>query len=102
MFTAFWGKRDAAMVKSPEFRKVAETYRKLHDYVDPGAPGRNWNDATAMVIQGKAGMQFMGDWAKGEFTAAGQTPGQGIWLHRARRSRRALRAWAATCSSSRA
>ncbi len=27
-----------------------------------------------MVIQGKAGMQFMGDWAKGEFTAAGQTP----------------------------
>ena len=76
MFTAFWGKRDAAMVKWPEFRKVAETYRKLHDYVDQGAPGRNWNDATAMVIQGKAGMQFMGDWAKGEFTAAGQTPGQ--------------------------
>ena len=28
------------------------------------------------MIQGKAGMQFMGDWAKGEFTAAGQTPGK--------------------------
>ena len=30
--------------------------------------------ATAMVINGKAGMQFMGDWAKGEFLAAGKKP----------------------------
>eukprot|EP01036_Dinobryon_divergens_P012833 gene12833-17308_t len=28
-----------------------------------------------MVIEGKAGMQFMGDWAKGEFLKAGQKPG---------------------------
>jgi glucose/mannose transport system substrate-binding protein len=28
-----------------------------------------------MVIKGKAGMQFMGDWAKGEFKAAGKTSG---------------------------
>jgi glucose/mannose transport system substrate-binding protein len=76
MFVAFWGKRDVSVVKSPEFRAVAETYKRLHDYVDPGSPGRNWNDATALVIQGKAGMQFMGDWAKGEFTAAGMTPGK--------------------------
>ena len=26
-------------------------------------------------------MQIMGDWAKGEFVAAGQTRGQGIRLH---------------------
>ena len=48
----------------------------MRAYVDPGAPGRNWNDATKLVIQGKAGMQIMGDWAKGEFTAAGQTAGK--------------------------
>ncbi len=76
LFVAFWGKRDVTMVKSPEFRKIAETFKRLRDYVDPGSPGRNWNDATNLVIQGKAGMQFMGDWAKGEFTAAGQTPGK--------------------------
>jgi glucose/mannose transport system substrate-binding protein len=76
MFQDFWGKRDPALVKSPKFRQVAETYRRLHDYIDAGAPGRNWNDATAMVIQGKAGMQIMGDWAKGEFTNAGQTAGK--------------------------
>jgi len=75
-FTALWGKRDAAYVKSADFRKVAETYRRLKNYVDPGAPGRNWNDAAAMVISGKAGMHMMGDWAKGEFTAAGQSPGK--------------------------
>jgi glucose/mannose transport system substrate-binding protein len=74
MFVAFWGKRDVAMVKGPQFRAVADTFRRLRGYVDPGSPGRNWNDATALVIQGKAGMQVMGDWAKGEFSAAGLTP----------------------------
>jgi glucose/mannose transport system substrate-binding protein len=44
--------------------------------VDAGSPGRNWNDATALVITGKAGMQVMGDWAKGEFTAAKLTAGK--------------------------
>jgi glucose/mannose transport system substrate-binding protein len=29
-----------------------------------------------MVIQGKAGFQLMGDWAKGEFLAAGKAPGK--------------------------
>ena len=29
-----------------------------------------------MVINGKAAMQFMGDWAKGEFTAAKKAPGK--------------------------
>ncbi|MBI3513234.1 MAG: carbohydrate ABC transporter substrate-binding protein [Proteobacteria bacterium] len=76
VFVAFWGKRDTAMVKGPEFRKIPETFKRLRNYVDAGSPGRNWNDATSMVIQGKAGMQFMGDWAKGEFTAAGLTPGK--------------------------
>jgi len=76
LFVAFWGRRDVNAVKSPTFREVAETYRRLKAYVDPGSPGRNWNDATTLVIQGKAGMQIMGDWAKGEFTAANQTAGK--------------------------
>ena len=40
------------------------------------SPGRDWNLATAMVINGKAGMQIMGDWAKGEFVNAGKKPGE--------------------------
>ncbi|AMV45453.1 ABC transporter substrate-binding protein [Paraburkholderia caribensis] len=68
--------RDQNAVKSDAFRKVLASFKKLHDYVDAGSPGRNWNDATALVISGKAGVQIMGDWAKGEFSAAKQAPGK--------------------------
>jgi glucose/mannose transport system substrate-binding protein len=43
--------------------------------VDDNFSGRDWNLASAMVINGEAGMQFMGDWAKGEFLKAGKVPG---------------------------
>lgn len=76
VWTEFFGKRSQTAAKSPQFRAAAETYAKLRSYVDQGAPGRNWNDATALVIQGKAFMQVMGDWAKGEFVAANQTAGK--------------------------
>lgn len=68
--------RDPAAVNSEAFKKVLLAFKRLQSYVDPGAPGRNWNDATAMVISGKAGFQVMGDWAKGEFGAAKQTAGK--------------------------
>ena len=48
---------------------------KLRSYVDDNFSGRDWNLASAMVIEGKAGVQFMGDWAKGEFVKAGKVPG---------------------------
>lgn len=65
---------DPAAIDSPTMVKCLETLRMMKQYTDPGAPGRDWNLATAMVIKGEAGMQFMGDWAKGEFTAAGKKP----------------------------
>lgn len=52
------------------FRQMAE----LRGMVDENAPGRDWNLASAMVINGSAAMQIMGDWAKGEFVNAGQVP----------------------------
>jgi glucose/mannose transport system substrate-binding protein len=68
--------RDQAAIRSAAFRKVLLAYKRLQSYVDQGSPGRNWNDATALVIAGRAGLQIMGDWAKGEFTNAGQAPGR--------------------------
>jgi glucose/mannose transport system substrate-binding protein len=53
---------------TPSRRSTATPTRTL--------PGRDWNLATAMVIKGEAGMQLMGDWAKGEFLAAGKVPGK--------------------------
>jgi glucose/mannose transport system substrate-binding protein len=68
--------RDQGAIRSDAFRKVLVAFKRLQAYVDPASPGRNWNDATALVIGGKAGVQIMGDWAKGEFIAAGQAPGR--------------------------
>jgi glucose/mannose transport system substrate-binding protein len=69
-------KLDQKALTSPTMTKSLETFRKIKAYTDPAAPGRDWNLATAMVIQEKAAFQFMGDWAKGEFTAAGKVPGK--------------------------
>ncbi|ABD68851.1 extracellular solute-binding protein, family 1 [Rhodoferax ferrireducens T118] len=68
--------RDAKAIQGEAFKNVLLTYKRLQSYVDKGSPGRNWNDATALLITGKAGVQIMGDWAKGEFTAARQVPGK--------------------------
>ena len=59
---------------SPVMARAIDTFRRLKPYTDAQAPGRDWNKATEMVIKGQAGMQFMGDWAKGEFLAAGKKP----------------------------
>jgi glucose/mannose transport system substrate-binding protein len=67
---------DQASLTSPTMEKVLTTFKKVKTYTDKNAPGRDWNLATAMVIKGEAGMQLMGDWAKGEFVAAGKVPGK--------------------------
>ncbi|MGF6604148.1 glucose/mannose transport system substrate-binding protein [Paraburkholderia sp. GAS448] len=67
---------DQATLKGPTMVKALETFRKIKPYTDKGQTGRDWNMATGMVISGKAGMQFMGDWAKGEFSVANKVPGK--------------------------
>ena len=76
LFRKIYGARDVEAAKSDKFKEVAELYGKMRGLVDPGSPGRNWNDAASLVITGKAAMHFNGDWAKGEFIAAGQTAGK--------------------------
>ncbi|MCB8840426.1 ABC transporter substrate-binding protein [Aurantimonas sp. VKM B-3413] len=68
--------KDEDAVRSDGFRKAVETFGRLRGLVDAGSPGRNWNDATNLLITDKAGIQVMGDWAKGEFTSAGEKAGQ--------------------------
>ena len=71
---AFIGLSDKAL-RSEEMIDVFRTFKKVRSYVDTGFSGRDWNIATSMVINGDAAMQIMGDWAKGEFTAAGKKAG---------------------------
>lgn len=59
---------------SPEMARVFEALgaaRKL----SVGSKVQDWNQATNMVITGKAGGQIMGDWAQGEFQVANQVAG---------------------------
>lgn len=67
---------DEKALASDTMVKAFEIFKKIKPYTDRNAPGRDWNLATSMVIKGEAAMQFMGDWAKGEFAAAGKIPGK--------------------------
>jgi glucose/mannose transport system substrate-binding protein len=67
---------DPNSLKSDTMIKVFDQMRKLRGYVDDSFSGRDWNLATAMVFNGEAAFQIMGDWAKGEFLAAGKKPGE--------------------------
>ena len=66
---------DDSTLRGPEMVAVFTELAALRGMVDKNAPGRDWNLASAMVINGEAAMQIMGDWAKGEFTNAGKKPG---------------------------
>ena len=66
---------DKDTLKSNTMKAVFDQMRKLRGYVDSNFSGRDWNLATSMVMNGEAAFQIMGDWAKGEFLAAGKRPG---------------------------
>jgi len=67
---------DPEALGSETMQTVFDRMTQLRSYVDDNFSGRDWNLATAMVIEGEAGMQFMGDWAKGEFLNADKVPGE--------------------------
>ncbi len=66
---------DEAALTSDAMVAVFDQMRTLRGHVDRNFSGRDWNLATAMVMNGEAAFQIMGDWAKGEFLAAGKAPG---------------------------
>nr|WP_246704512.1 ABC transporter substrate-binding protein [Rhizobium sp. P32RR-XVIII] len=66
---------DPAALGSDKMKEAFTRLTKLRSYVDDNFSGREWNLDSAMVIEGKAGMQMMGDWAKGEFIKAKKVPG---------------------------
>ena len=67
---------DQKALTSATMRRVFARMEQIRELVDENFSGRDWNLATAMVIEGKAGLQLMGDWAKGEFLNAGKVPGE--------------------------
>ncbi|EHS53240.1 extracellular solute-binding protein family 1 [Rhizobium sp. PDO1-076] len=73
-FEKVFKEKDAEVAAGPEIAKVfkaADDARRM----SKGSNVQDWNQATNLVITGKAGGQIMGDWAQGEFALAGQTAG---------------------------
>mgnify|MGYP000335420463 CR=1 FL=1 len=66
---------DESALSSQQMIDTFDKLRKVRGLVDEGFTGRDWAVATGMVASGKAAMQVMGDWAKGEFLAKGMKPG---------------------------
>jgi glucose/mannose transport system substrate-binding protein len=73
---------DEEALGSDTMKTVFDRMRQLRGYVDANFSGRDWNLASAMVIQDKAAVQIMGDWAKGEFLNAGKKPGKDFMCFR--------------------
>ncbi|MBX5161171.1 MULTISPECIES: ABC transporter substrate-binding protein [unclassified Rhizobium] len=73
-FNKVFKDKDAKVAAGPEIAKVfkaADDARRMAK----GSNVQDWNQATNLVITGKAGGQIMGDWAQGEFALAGQKAG---------------------------
>ncbi|WP_134681593.1 ABC transporter substrate-binding protein [Paracoccus ravus] len=62
-------------VDGPEMAKVFEALQTARE-LSTGSNVQEWNQATAMIINGTAGGQIMGDWAQGEFAIAEQVAGK--------------------------
>jgi glucose/mannose transport system substrate-binding protein len=66
--------KDEEVAAGPDMAKIfaaADEARKLAQ----GSNVQDWNQATNLVLTGRAGGQIIGDWAQGEFQIAGQTAG---------------------------
>jgi glucose/mannose transport system substrate-binding protein len=75
VFMKVFSDKDAEVAAGPEIAKVfkaADDARKMAKNTNV----QDWNQATNLVITGKAGGQIMGDWAQGEFQVAGKVAGK--------------------------
>src|SRR3989442_2472851 len=56
-------------------KRALETYAKVLEYVNGDHANGTWDSAAQMLIDGKAAMTVMGDWASCYFIGKGWTPG---------------------------
>ncbi len=66
---------DKDVAAGPEVARVFKAAADARE-MSRGTNVQDWNQATNLVITGKAGGQIMGDWAQGEFQIANQVAGK--------------------------
>nr|WP_314900768.1 extracellular solute-binding protein [uncultured Deefgea sp.] len=65
-----FSKLDQSALSGTQTIKALEMFRRIKPFCSVGPVGREWNLVTADIINGRAAMQLMGDWVKGEFDTA--------------------------------
>lgn len=58
---------DPEVLASPQMEAILRRFHTLRRFLPTNPQGISWSQATRMVMQGKAAMQLMGDWAKAEW-----------------------------------
>jgi glucose/mannose transport system substrate-binding protein len=69
---------DATMWADPRTATAADTMAKMLGYANADRSALGWADAAQLVLDGKAGMTIMGDWAEGYFLSKGAKPNEGF------------------------
>jgi glucose/mannose transport system substrate-binding protein len=75
LYRKVWVDHDAKAAGGTDMVRVFDMMGQLRQYVDAGSPNRKWNDTLALVETNKAALMIVGDWAKGDFAAAGKKLG---------------------------
>lgn len=75
-----FSKLDQATLSGPNTIRALEMFRSLKPYCSDDPVGRDWNLVSADIINGRAAMQLMGDWVKGEFDTAGKQAGSDYYF----------------------
>ncbi|WP_026121603.1 ABC transporter substrate-binding protein [Paraburkholderia kururiensis] len=75
-FLRLYRDHDVALAASPELTRVLTYLGEIRDLAEPSLQASTWSDATRQVISNHAAVQFMGDWAEGEFIAKGLSAGK--------------------------
>lgn len=66
---------DDAALNAPEMLATMTQVRKMANWVDNAAAGRDYEATAAMMLKGESGFQFMGDWELGALDKAGAVAG---------------------------
>ena len=75
-FVKVYKDRDAAIATGPEFAAVFEAVAAARQFAPADKMVPQWNEAVALVVEGKAAANIMGDWAGGEFAVANMVAGK--------------------------
>ncbi|KUP91635.1 ABC transporter substrate-binding protein [Tritonibacter horizontis] len=75
VYLKVYDEKDAEAAAGPDVAKIFQAADQARAMA-ANSNVQDWNQATNMLITGKAGGQIMGDWAQGEFAVAGQVAGK--------------------------